>query len=76
MNQLRFLVWMKESVAAGSQIIIATHSPVILAYPEAEILVAESGILRTTTYNDCYIYRDMLAFITNKDLVLKELFSD
>ena len=76
MNQLRFLVWMKESVAAGSQIIIATHSPVILAYPEAEILVAESGILKATTYNDCYIYRDMLAFITNKDLVIKELFSD
>lgn len=76
MNQLRFLVWMKESVNAGSQIIISTHSPVILAYPDAEILVAENGILRPTSYNDCYIYRDMLAFVTNKDLVIKELFSE
>ena len=76
MNQLRFLVWMKESVNAGSQIIISTHSPVILAYPDAEILVAGNGILRPTTYNDCYIYRDMLAFVTNKDLVIKELFSE
>ena len=75
MNQLRFLVWMKNSVAAGSQIIISTHSPVILAYPDAEIFVAEDGKLNSMTYNDCYIYRDMLAFITNKDLVIKELFS-
>ena len=73
MNQLRFLVWMKDAVNAGSQIIISTHSPVILAYPDAEIFIAEEGILKTTSYNDCYIYRDMLAFITNKDLVIKEL---
>ena len=73
MNQLRFLVWMKEAVSAGSQIIISTHSPVILAYPDAEIFVAEEGTLKTTTYDDSYIYRDMLAFITNKDLVIREL---
>ena len=76
MNQLRFLVWMKEAVNAGSQIIISTHSPVILAYPDAEIFVAEDGILKATSYDDCYIYRDMLAFITNKDLVIKKLLSD
>lgn len=76
MNQLRFLVWMKEAVNAGSQIIISTHSPVILAYPDAEIFVAEDGILKATSYDDCYIYRDMLAFITNKDLVIKELLSN
>lgn len=76
MNQLRFLVWMKEAVKAGSQIIISTHSPVILAYPDAEIYVAEEGRLETTFYNNCYIYRDMLAFITNKDLVIKELLGE
>ena len=76
MNQLRFLVWMKEAVKAGSQIIISTHSPVILAYPDAEIYVAEEGRLETTSYDDCYIYRDMLAFITNKDLVIKELLGE
>lgn len=67
---------MKEAVNSGSQIIISTHSPVILAYPDAEIFVAENGILKATSYDDCYIYRDMLAFITNKDLVIKELLSD
>jgi len=67
---------MKEAVNAGSQIIISTHSPVILAYPDAEIFVAEDGILKATSNDDCYIYRDMLAFITNKDLVIKELLSN
>ena len=75
-NQLRFLLWMKEAVSAGSQLIISTHSPVILAYPDAEIFVAEEGKLKTTSYEDCYIYRDMRAFITNKDLVIKELFAE
>ena len=75
-NQLRFLLWMKEAVCAGSQLIISTHSPVILAYPDAEIFVAEEGKLKATSYEDCYIYRDMRAFITNKDLVIKELFAE
>lgn len=38
--------------------------------------VVEDGTLQPTTYNDCYIYRDMLAFVNNKDLVIKELFSE
>lgn len=76
MNQLRFLVWMKDAISEGSQIIISTHSPVILAYPDAEILVVDKGKLNSVPYEDCYIYRDMLAFITNKDLVIKELFSE
>lgn len=75
-NQLRFLIWMKEAVAVGSQIIIATHSPVILAYPDADILVVEDGKLRNTTYEDCYIYKDMKSFILNKDGIVKELLNE
>ena len=73
-SQLRFLAWMRQAVEAGSQIIIATHSPVVLAYPDADIYVASEGILTLTPYDDCYIYRDMLAFITHRELVLRELF--
>lgn len=76
MNQLKFLVWMKNAVSAGSQIIISTHSPVILAYPDAEIKVVKNGSLVTTSYEDCYLYRDMRAFILNKNLVIKELLQE
>jgi predicted ATPase len=75
-NQLRFLIWMKEAVVAGSQIIIATHSPVILAYPDADILVVEDGKLKSTSYEDCYIYRDMKSFILNKDGIVKEILNE
>ena len=73
-NQLRFLVWMKDAVAAGSQVIIATHSPVILSFPDAEILVIDDGRLIPTDYEDCYIYRDMLSFIMNRNMIINELF--
>ena len=70
----RFLVWMKDAVAAGSQVIIATHSPVILSFPDAEILVIDDGRLIPTDYEDCYIYRDMLSFIMNRNMIINELF--
>ena len=75
-NQLRFLIWMKEAVSSGSQIIIATHSPVILAYPDADILVVEDGKLKKTPYEECYIYKDMKSFILNKDGIVKELMDE
>lgn len=72
-NQLRFLIWLKRAVKAGSQVIISTHSPVILAYPDAEILVIGERRLENTTYEECYIYRDMQAFMSNVPLIQKEL---
>ena len=64
---------MKNAVNAGSQIIISTHSPVILAYPDATILVIGENGLEPTTYEDCYIYRDMYAFVSNVKLIQQEL---
>lgn len=72
-NQLRFLLWMKNAVNAGSQLIISTHSPVILAYPDSTILVIGENGLEPTTYEDCYIYRDMYAFVSNVKLIQQEL---
>lgn len=72
-NQLHFLLWIKRAVMAGSQIIISTHSPVILAYPDAEILAIGEHGLEQTTYEDSYIYRDMHAFVSNVPLIQHEL---
>ena len=44
-RQLALLVAMKELVKQGSQFIIATHSPILLAYPDAKIYqLSQSGI--------------------------------
>ncbi len=72
-NQLRFLIWIKQAVRAGSQIIISTHSPVVLSYPKADILVIGENGLEPTTYEDSYIYRDMQAFINCVPLIQREL---
>lgn len=37
-GQLQFLVRMHDFVAAGCQFVIATHSPLLVAYPNASIL--------------------------------------
>jgi predicted ATPase len=37
-SQLGFMAMMAESIADGSQFVIATHSPILLAYPGALIL--------------------------------------
>ena len=72
-NQLRFLLWIKNAVTAGSQIIISTHSPVILAYPKATILTIGERGLEPTNYEESYIYRNMHAFVNNVPLIQHEL---
>ena len=72
-NQLRFLVWMKRAVDAGSQLIISTHSPVLLAYPGAVIYHLNEEDIRKTTYEESYIYNDMRSFIDNVPLIQREL---
>lgn len=72
-NQLRFLLWMKRAVVAGSQIIISTHSPVILAYPGATIFYIGENGLEPVQYKDSYLYNDMYAFVNNVELIQHEL---
>ena len=48
MRQLGFISMLHDLVVAGSQFIIATHSPIIMAYPEAWIyLLGGKEIVRT-----------------------------
>lgn len=72
-NQLRFLCWIKQVVEKGAQVIITTHSPVVLSYPQANIYVIDDGEITLQEYTDCYIYKDMMGFIMNRDLYMKEM---
>jgi predicted ATPase len=42
-RQLSLMVAMQGLVERGSQFMIATHSPILLGYPEAEILQFGAG---------------------------------
>ena len=72
-NQLAFLCWIKEVVELGAQIIISTHSPVVLSYPNACLYEIEDGNIFHRTYDECSVYRDMHNFILNRELYLKQL---
>ena len=72
-NQLAFLCWIKEVVQQGAQIIISTHSPVVLSYPDACIYEIEDGHLHHKSYDNCSVYRDLHNFILNRQLYLKQL---
>ncbi|MDR1284121.1 MAG: AAA family ATPase, partial [Opitutaceae bacterium] len=52
-RQLAFLSLMKALVEEGAaQFIVATHSPLLLAYPDARLLCFDDGRLAETAYDD------------------------
>jgi len=75
-RQLAMLVRLHDLVRGGSQFIIATHSPIIMAYPNAVILhLAEHG-LEPVRYEDTEHYNLTRRFLENPQRYLKELFKE
>lgn len=74
MRQLSMLVRIHDLVRAGSQFIIATHSPVLMAYPGATILLLDDAI-REVEYEETEHYTVMRQFFARREAMLRELFS-
>jgi len=75
-RQLSALAVMHKLVKNGSQFIIATHSPILMAYPDARIyLFSETGI-REVAYEDTDHYRVARDFLNHREQMLKVLFDD
>jgi predicted ATPase len=51
-RQLAFLSRMHELVGEGSQFLIATHSPILMAYPQASIYLLADGPPQPVAYRD------------------------
>ncbi len=72
-RQMEFLSELRRLIEGGSQLIIATHSPVILSYPGALIYqVTESGI-RSVAYEDTDQYQLTKYFLNNYQHMLGEI---
>lgn len=70
------MVRMKELIRNNSQFIIATHSPLLLAFPGADIFaITESG-WEKQAYEDTELYRISKYFLNNYEVFLKELLSE
>ena len=61
---------------AGSQFVVATHSPIILAYPGATIYSCQASGVEPVTYEDAEPVRLTQMFLDGRDRFLHELFSD
>ncbi|KAA9021573.1 AAA family ATPase [Niallia endozanthoxylica] len=74
LRQLSMLARINELVNQESQFIIATHSPIIMAYPDAKILqLSEEGIVETKL-EDTNHYILMKQFFDDRERILHHLF--
>ncbi len=72
-RQLAFLSLMKELVGADAQLIVATHSPLLLAFPGARILQFDESGLHETAYEDLEHVTLMRSFLSNPDRYTRDL---
>ncbi|GAB1471293.1 AAA family ATPase [Chloroflexota bacterium] len=72
-RQLSFLSALKQMVKQEAQFVIATHSPIILAFPEAQILQFDEGTIREVKYNDLEHVNLTRDFLANPEAFLRHL---
>ena len=76
LRQMSFLAAVHDLTQAGSQFIIATHSPIIMAYPLATIYwFSEQGIA-PIEYAETDHYKTTKAFLDNPRRMLNELMKE
>ena len=72
-RQFTLLARMAELVRQDSQFIIATHSPIVMAYPGADILVLHADDIRRTPYEQTEHYQLTRQFLENPERMLRHL---
>ena len=73
MRQLTFLAALKQMVPQNSQFIIATHSPIILAFPDSQILYFSNGKIHEVKYNQLKHVQLTKDFLNSPDSFLRHL---
>ena len=70
---LQLLVYVDELVNNNSQLLISTHSPILMAYPNADIFqLSETGIEKVA-YKDTEHYKITKSFIDRPEQMMKYL---
>ena len=71
---LTLLVLMDELVKKRSQFIIATHSPIIMAFPSADIIQFSEKGMERVSYRETESYRITKQFMDDPERMIKYLF--
>ena len=75
-RQLAMLQKMHRLIQADSQLIIATHSPILMAYPDSIIYVFSAEGIRAVPYEETEQYRVTLDFLRFYPRMLHELMGE
>jgi predicted ATPase len=73
LRQLSFLAMLKEMVGQNAQFIIATHSPILLAFPKATILSFDTTPVEPVNYDTLEHVTLTRAFLNNPDAYFRHL---
>ncbi|MDR2272483.1 MAG: hypothetical protein LBF27_16370 [Sphingobacterium sp.] len=72
-KQLNRLNRIRQFVDLRSEFIIATHSPILLVYPEADIYQITDNGIKLIAYQDTEQYKLMKYFMNYHERMLSEL---
>jgi predicted ATPase len=73
LRQLALISAMRAMLEQNAQFIIATHSPILMAFPQAVILDFDSGRIQPTRYQDLEHVRLTRDFLANPEAFLRRL---
>lgn len=75
-RQLTLLIEISRLAKAGAQFIIASHSPILLGIPDAQILSFDDGVIHECEYMDTESYQVTEMFINNREYLLQRLLDE
>lgn len=75
-RQLQFLALLHQYCKNGSQFVIATHSPIIMAYPDAWVYFLSSDSIRRVPYDETEHYLVSRGFLSNPKRTLAILLDE
>lgn len=72
-RQMTLMVLMNELTKNNSQFIIATHSPILMAFPGAQVIELTEDDIRTVSYTQTEHFQLTKRFLNNPDKMLEML---
>ena len=73
LRQLSLIALIKQMITEDAQFIIATHSPILMAFPGAEILNFDEIPIQTIPYEELQHVEIMRGFLNNPNAYLNHL---
>jgi predicted ATPase len=72
-RQLTLIAEMNDLIKTNSQFILATHSPILLAFPGAQVIELKQNSIQTVPYQETEHYSLTKQFLSNPEQMLKYL---